>query len=57
MRARRPSIKVMVLTMHNDTHLAVEAFRAGASGYALKVGDGEELVARASGRLLLDSPS
>jgi DNA-binding NarL/FixJ family response regulator len=45
MRVRHPSIKVMVLTMHNDTQLAVEAFRAGASGYALKLADREELIA------------
>src|SRR5882724_4212769 len=44
MRVRRPSLKVVVLTMHNDTQLAVEAFRAGASGYVLKVAAGEELI-------------
>jgi DNA-binding NarL/FixJ family response regulator len=44
MRARRPALKVVVLTMHNDTQLAVEAFRAGATGYVLKVAAGEELI-------------
>src|SRR3954447_26834253 len=31
MRARRPSPIIIVLTMHNDAQLAVEAFRAAAS--------------------------
>lgn len=44
MRARRPSLKIVVLTMHNDTQMAVEAFRAGATGYVLKVAAGEELI-------------
>ena len=43
-RARRPDAKVIVLTMHQETQLAVEAFRAGASGYLLKVSPGEELI-------------
>jgi len=43
-RARRPDAKVIVLTMHRDTHLAAEAFRAGVSGYLLKVSPGEELI-------------
>jgi DNA-binding NarL/FixJ family response regulator len=42
-RARRPGTKIVVLTMHRDTQLAVEAFRAGASGYVLKVSPAEEL--------------
>jgi DNA-binding NarL/FixJ family response regulator len=42
-RTRRPSTKVIVLTMHRDTQLAVEAFRAGASGYVLKVSPADEL--------------
>jgi len=44
-RERRPQAKVIVLTMHRDTHLAVEAFRAGALGYMLKTSPAEELVA------------
>jgi DNA-binding NarL/FixJ family response regulator len=43
-RARRPETKVIVLTMHQETQLAVDAFRAGASGYLLKVSPGEELI-------------
>jgi DNA-binding NarL/FixJ family response regulator len=43
-RARRPSVKIVVLTMHRETQLAVDAFRAGASGYVLKVSPGEELI-------------
>jgi len=43
-RAQRPDAKVVVLTMHRDTHLAAEAFRAGVSGYLLKVSPGEELI-------------
>jgi DNA-binding NarL/FixJ family response regulator len=36
--------KVIVLTQHSETHYAVEAFRAGVSGYLLKMSAGEELV-------------
>ncbi len=43
-RERRPNARVIVLTMHRDTQLAVDAFRAGASGYMLKVSPGEELI-------------
>jgi DNA-binding NarL/FixJ family response regulator len=43
-RAKHPEMKIVVLTMHKDTQLAAEAFRAGASGYLLKVSPGEELV-------------
>jgi len=43
-RARRPEARIIILTMHRDTHLAAEAFRAGVSGYLLKVSSGEELV-------------
>jgi DNA-binding NarL/FixJ family response regulator len=43
-RSRRPDAKVIVLTMHRDTQLAAEAFRAGVSGYLLKVSPGEELI-------------
>jgi DNA-binding NarL/FixJ family response regulator len=42
--ARRPNTKVIVLTMHRETQLAVDAFRAGASGYILKVSPAEELI-------------
>jgi DNA-binding NarL/FixJ family response regulator len=43
-RARRPASKVIILTMHRETQLAVDAFRAGASGYLLKVSPAEELI-------------
>jgi DNA-binding NarL/FixJ family response regulator len=43
-RARHPETRVIILTMHKDTHLAASAFRAGVSGYLLKVSPGEELV-------------
>ena len=33
-----------MLTMHAEVQLAVEAFRAGASGYVLKASPGEELI-------------
>jgi DNA-binding NarL/FixJ family response regulator len=36
--------KVVFLTMHADWSIAIEAFRAGASGYLLKRSSGEELV-------------
>ena len=35
--------KVIVLTMHADANLAVEALRTGASGFVLKDSGGEEL--------------
>ncbi len=44
-RSRRPDAKVVVLTMHREAELAADAFRAGASGYVLKVSPGEELMA------------
>ena len=40
----RPETKVVILTMHAEVQLAVEAFRAGASGYVLKSSAGEELI-------------
>jgi DNA-binding NarL/FixJ family response regulator len=43
-RARHPEMRFVILTMHRDTHLAAEAFRAGVSGYLLKISPGEELV-------------
>jgi DNA-binding NarL/FixJ family response regulator len=41
---RWPDVKVVVLTMHREAQLAADAFRAGASGYVLKVAPGEELI-------------
>jgi DNA-binding NarL/FixJ family response regulator len=43
-KSARPSVKVVILTMHVEPDLAVQAFRAGASGYLLKTSLGEELV-------------
>ena len=43
-KAARRAINVIVLTMHIEPDLAVEAFRAGASGYVLKASAGDELV-------------
>ncbi len=48
LRARHPDIKIVVLTMHADTHMAVSAFRAGARGYVLKVSPEEEFIAAIS---------
>jgi len=42
--AQRPETRIIILTMHRDTHLAASAFRAGVSGYLLKISPGEELV-------------
>lgn len=36
-------VKLIFLTMHNDTELAAEAFRLGASGYVLKTSTSTEL--------------
>ena len=44
-RERRSGARIVVLTMHRETELAVEAFRAGAAGFVLKVSPGEELIA------------
>ncbi len=44
LRLRIPTAKIIVLTMHRETELAVEALRSGASGYMLKVSPAEELV-------------
>jgi DNA-binding NarL/FixJ family response regulator len=43
-KALSPDTKVVVLTMHNEPELAVQAFRAGALGYVLKTSAGEELI-------------
>ena len=39
-----PRTKIIVLTMHGEPEMAVEAFRAGAAAYLLKISSGEELV-------------
>jgi DNA-binding NarL/FixJ family response regulator len=38
------SAKILFLTMHADLSIAEEAFRAGASGFLLKVCDAEQFV-------------
>ena len=43
-KSSQPNTKTIVLTMHSEPELAVEAFRAGASGYVLKTSPGEELI-------------
>jgi DNA-binding NarL/FixJ family response regulator len=39
-----PSVKVMIVTMNEDSALVAEAFRAGASGYILKHSAAQELL-------------
>jgi DNA-binding NarL/FixJ family response regulator len=39
-----PDTKVVFLTMHDDLRLVEEAFRAGASGFVLKIGDTAEVI-------------
>ncbi|MDQ6913287.1 MAG: response regulator transcription factor [Verrucomicrobiota bacterium] len=36
LKAVRPSLSVLVLSMHDESHYAERAFRAGASGYVMK---------------------
>ena len=43
-KTRRSDAKIVVLSMHRDTQLVVDALRAGALGYVLKVSPGEELI-------------
>jgi DNA-binding NarL/FixJ family response regulator len=44
LKARGIAFKAIVLTMHADANLAVEALRTGASGFVLKEASGEELL-------------
>jgi DNA-binding NarL/FixJ family response regulator len=39
-----PTVKVMIVTMNEDSALVAEAFRAGASGYMLKHSASQELL-------------
>jgi DNA-binding NarL/FixJ family response regulator len=39
------TVRAIVLTMHADANLAVEALKAGASGFVLKEAGGDELLA------------
>jgi len=43
-KSNRPHSKVIVLTMHRDPDMAVQAFRAGALGYLVKTSPGEEII-------------
>ena len=43
-RAVNPQLRVLVLSMHVESHVMERAFRAGASGYLTKESAGEELV-------------
>jgi DNA-binding NarL/FixJ family response regulator len=42
-KAKRPKQRILVLTMHAQLDLAIEVFRAGATGYVLKTSVGEDL--------------
>jgi DNA-binding NarL/FixJ family response regulator len=44
LRQQMPDVKLIFLTMNDDSDLAAEAMRCGASGYLLKNSAGEELV-------------
>jgi len=44
-REALPSIRVLVLTMHDDEEYVLKMVRAGASGYLLKDSAGSELIA------------
>jgi len=44
LRQTIPKTKFIILTMHDDVHLAREAFRAGALGFVVKHSVGEELI-------------
>jgi len=43
MKRLRPTVPVLVLSMHAEEHYALRALRAGASGYVNKEGAAEEL--------------
>jgi DNA-binding NarL/FixJ family response regulator len=44
-RAQRPSLPILVLSMHNESQLALRALRAGANGYVTKDCEPEMLLA------------
>ncbi len=44
-RAERPKLRILVLSMHSEAQYAVRAIRAGASGYLSKESAADELVA------------
>jgi DNA-binding NarL/FixJ family response regulator len=41
---RRPELRVLMLSVHDDEHYLFEALRAGASGYVLKASASHDLV-------------
>ena len=41
---QQPQAKIVIVTMHDDPHLAAQAFRLGVSGYVLKTSPKEELI-------------
>ncbi len=41
---RRPDLRVLMLSVHDDEHYLFEALRAGASGYVLKASASHDLV-------------
>ncbi len=45
MKAERPDIPILVLTVHDEVIYAVRALKAGARGYILKGESGEEILA------------
>ncbi|MGZ8266561.1 MAG: response regulator [Burkholderiales bacterium] len=44
-KAERPKLRLLVLSMHSEEQYAVRAVRAGAAGYLTKESAGDELVA------------
>ena len=44
LRARRPGVRVLMLSMHDNEQYFFEALKAGASGYVLKSGANRDLV-------------
>jgi DNA-binding NarL/FixJ family response regulator len=44
MRERRPKLRMLVFTMHDHHDYALQAFRAGASGYITKDGNPQDLL-------------
>ncbi len=44
LKAIRPDLKILILTMHPEDRFAVRALRAGASGYLVKITAPKELI-------------
>jgi DNA-binding NarL/FixJ family response regulator len=44
-KAEKPALRILVLSMHSEEQYAVRALKAGASGYLTKEGAADELVA------------